>query len=171
MGWTNLTCCIYAGPRGSVVASCCDHADKSDETNGDGASGEKCESVTTPREPTSRNSLPSDDGQIPKDDPADYPEGGLRAWLVTFGAFCGMFAGFGVLNTIGIFQAYLSTHQLKRYDDSTNAWIFSIYAFVLFFCGLQIGPVFDAKGPRLLILMGSFCLIVGMMLLGLCTGR
>jgi hypothetical protein len=28
-----------------------------------------------------------------------YPEGGLRAWLVVFGSFCGMLAGFGFMNT------------------------------------------------------------------------
>lgn len=28
-----------------------------------------------------------------------YPEGGLRAWLVVFGSFCGMLAAFGFMNT------------------------------------------------------------------------
>jgi len=33
-----------------------------------------------------------------------YPEGGLRAWLVVFGSFCGMVGSFGFMNT--------STHYL-----------------------------------------------------------
>ena len=104
------------------------------------------------------------------DDPATYPEGGLRAWLVTFGSFCAMFAGFGVLNTIGVFQAYLQDNQLRHLNESQVSWIFSLYAFLTFFCGLQIGPIFDAKGPRLLILTGSVLLVISIMLVGLCTG-
>lgn len=38
-------------------------------------------------------SIPSADGD------ATYPEGGLRAWLVVFGSFCGMTAAFGFMNT------------------------------------------------------------------------
>jgi hypothetical protein len=56
-----------------------------------------------------------------------YPEGGLRAWLVVFGSFCGMLASFGFMNTLGAFQTYLSTHQLKEYNESTIGWIFSVY--------------------------------------------
>lgn len=98
-----------------------------------------------------------------------YPEGGPRAWLVVFGSFCGMIACFGVMNTIGLFQAYLSTHQLKDHSPGTIGWIFGIYVFLSFFCGLQIGPVFDLKGPRLLLLAGSILLVVAAMLLGICT--
>lgn len=98
-----------------------------------------------------------------------YPEGGLRAWLVAFGSFTAMFAGFGILNTIGIFQAYISANQLKDYDESIVSWIFSIFAFLTFFCGLQIGPIFDARGPRIMIALGSAALVVSIMLLGECT--
>ena len=90
-----------------------------------------------------------------------YPEGGLRAWLVVYGAFSGMTAGFGLMNTVGTFQAYLSTHQLASESPSTIGWIFSLYTFLAFFCGIQIGPFFDAKGPRLLVIAGTVCLIGG----------
>lgn len=100
-----------------------------------------------------------------------YPEGGARAWIVTFGCYCGMFAAFGVMNTIGIFNSYISTHQLKEYDESTISWIFSIYIFLVFFCGLQIGPIFDARGPRMLMIVGSGFLVTSIFTLGVCTGR
>ncbi|PVI06648.1 MFS general substrate transporter [Periconia macrospinosa] len=99
----------------------------------------------------------------------EYPEGGLAAWLVVLGSFSGMLAAFGMMNTVGIFQQYLSEHQLKDYDEFTIGWIFSVYVFLSFFCGIQIGPVFDAHGPRLLILAGSVCICASMLLLGLCT--
>ena len=95
--------------------------------------------------------------------PSPYPEGGLRAWLVVFGSFSGMTASFGVLNMAGTFQAYLSTHQLVNESPSNIGWIFSLYAFLTFFCGVQIGPVFDAKGPRWLVAAGSVLLFAGMM--------
>ena len=99
---------------------------------------------------------------IVKDDHT-YPEGGLTAWLVVLGSFSGMVASFGILNTVGTFQAYLSTHQLAQHSPSSIGWIFSIFAFLTFFCGVQIGPVFDAKGPRWLVAIGSILLFAGMM--------
>ena len=91
-----------------------------------------------------------------------YPEGGCRAWLVVLGSFCGMLASFGLMNSIGAFQAYLSTHQLAGQSPSKVGWIFSIYVFLAFGCGLQIGPIFDAKGPRWLVMAGTVCLVAGM---------
>ncbi|KAF1808220.1 MFS general substrate transporter [Eremomyces bilateralis CBS 781.70] len=99
----------------------------------------------------------------------DYPEGGLQGWLVVFGAFAGMMAAFGILNTAGIFQAYFAEHQLQGYDESTLGWIFSIAFFLAFFCGIQIGPIFDAHGPRLLILGGSIMLLAAVVLLSFCA--
>lgn len=104
-------------------------------------------------------------------DEVDYPEGGLRAWSVVFGSFSAMVASFGMMNSVGTFQAYLSTHQLSKFNQATTGWIFSLYTFLAFFCGVQIGPIFDARGPRALICAGSVLLIASMMLLGVCTGR
>lgn len=114
-------------------------------------------------------SAPVDSESNPLNDEEAYPEGGLTGWLVVLGSFSGMLAAFGMMNTVGVFQAYLSTHQLKDYDESTIGWIFSIYVFLSFFCGVQIGPIFDAKGPKLLILVGSILLCASMLLLGFCT--
>ncbi|EMC98719.1 hypothetical protein BAUCODRAFT_65822 [Baudoinia panamericana UAMH 10762] len=73
------------------------------------------------------------------------------------------------MNTIGIYQAYLATHQLANYSESTIGWIFSLYVFLSFFCGLQIGPIFDARGPRMLIAAGTVFLLLSIFLLGICT--
>ncbi|KAL8778022.1 MAG: hypothetical protein Q9194_002235 [Teloschistes cf. exilis] len=98
----------------------------------------------------------------PQQPEVTFPEGGLRAWLVVLGSFSGMVAGFGLMNSVGTFQAYLSTHQLADVSPSATGWIFSLYIFLAFGCGLQIGPVFDAKGPRWLVFGGTVCLVVGM---------
>jgi MFS family permease len=70
--------------------------------------------------------------------------------------------------TVGAFQTYISQNQLKDYNESTIGWIFSFYVFLSFFGGLQIGPVFDAKGPFWLIVSGSILLTGATLLLGLC---
>lgn len=98
-----------------------------------------------------------------------YPEGGVGSWLVVFGSFMGLFGSLGLVNTIGTFQAYIQEHQLKEYGSGKNGWIFGVYAFLTFLCGVQIGPIFDARGPRLLVLAGSILTIVQMIALGFCT--
>jgi len=98
-----------------------------------------------------------------------YPEGGARAWSVVFGSFCAGMIVFGVINSTAVFQQYLSMHQLSEYSPGQVGWIFSIALFLTFFCGVQVGPIFDAKGPRVLILCGSILYVLSMMLLGECT--
>jgi len=98
-----------------------------------------------------------------------YPEGGTEAWLVVFGSFLGLFGSLGLVNSIGTFQAYIESHQLKEYSSGSVGWIFGMYAFLTFFCGVQIGPIFDARGPRLLVLAGSICEMAMIILIGFCT--
>lgn len=107
----------------------------------------------------------------PSDSDSDgltYPEGGLEAWLTVLGAWSGMTAGIGLLNTVASLQSYLSTHQLSNYPLSTIGWIFSIQALLVFFCGIQIGPLFDAIGPRKLVATGSVLLVVSTIVMGEC---
>lgn len=99
-----------------------------------------------------------------------YPEGGLRAWLVVFGSWCGLFASLGIANTLGAFQAYLSENQLASYSPGQIGWIFSLYAFLSFAGGIYAGPLFDVYGPKWLVLPGSVLVVLDMFLLGICTG-
>ncbi|KAK4503639.1 hypothetical protein PRZ48_004554 [Zasmidium cellare] len=99
----------------------------------------------------------------------EYPEGGLSAWLVVLGSFCGLLAALGIMNTIGVYQSYLAENQLAGYSESTIGWIISIYVFLSFGAGLIIGPVFDKYGPRWLLAAGLVCIMLSVMLLGVCT--
>ena len=54
---------------------------------------------------------------------------------------------------------------MSDYGESSIGWIFSVYIFLTFFCGVQIGPVFDARGPRLLVLLGSILMMASLMLI------
>lgn len=109
-------------------------------------------------------SILSDDGNV-------YPEGGWEAWSVVFGSFCGMMASLGTMNTIGVFQAYISEHQLSSYTESEISWIFSVYSFLSFFGGVQVGPYFDARGPKLLVFLGSLFLVASILILGVCESE
>jgi hypothetical protein len=101
----------------------------------------------------------------------DFPEGGIKAWSVVIGSFCGSFSVFGLINSTAILLEYFSTHQLKDYTPSQIGWIFGLSLFLTFFCGAPIGPIFDAYGPRVLIFCGSVLLVASMFLLGLCTRK
>jgi MFS family permease len=81
------------------------------------------------------------------------------------------FAGLGITNTIAVFQSYVSTHQLAGYSESSIGWIFSLYTFLAFFCGIYIGPIFDKYGPRWLIAAGVVCVVTAQMLFSICTGK
>ena len=116
--------------------------------------------------------ISTEKNESPDQDEAHYfPEGGLRAWLVVLGSFSGMTASFGVLNSAGTFQVYLSMNQLAHESPSAVGWIFSLYAFLTFFCGVQIGPIFDAYGPRWLVFAGTVCLVGGMFGAAESTGK
>ncbi|EHK21336.1 uncharacterized protein TRIVIDRAFT_78422 [Trichoderma virens Gv29-8] len=101
--------------------------------------------------------------------PHTYPEGGRDAWLVVFGAWCGLTASLGIYNTSGVFEVVISQIILPEDSASTLGWLFSTYAFVNWILGVQIGPTFDAMGPRALIAAGTVCTLVGIFTLSVCT--
>jgi MFS family permease len=100
-----------------------------------------------------------------------YPEGGLKAWSVVMGSWFSLFASLGLMNTVGLFHAYVLSHQLKGQTDATVGWIFSIYTFLAFFCGVYIGPIFDKYGPRWLVVAGAACTVGGVVALSFSTGE
>ena len=116
-------------------------------------------------------SMPSAVDPASVDNEIDYPEGGRDAWLVVLGACCGLTASLGVYNTAGVFEVVISKVVLPEETPSTVAWIFSVYAFVNWICGVQVGPTFDAKGPRVLIIAGTVCTLIGIFSLSVCTGN
>ncbi|CAE6413771.1 unnamed protein product [Rhizoctonia solani] len=65
------------------------------------------------------------------DKEVEFPDGGLRAWLVTLGGFAITFSTFGFINTWGVFQAYYQETMLPDVSPSKIAWIGSVqYALV-----------------------------------------
>jgi MFS family permease len=128
------------------------------------------------QEPASEKTLPYD--QTPSGDTTPstldhdletYPEGGLEAWLVVLGCWASLTAGMGLLNVLSSLHAWISTHQLASYSSSSVGWIFSTFPFFLYFAGVQIGPIFDVYGPRVLVIAGSIGLVTSLMCLSVST--
>ena len=84
-------------------------------------------------------------GAPPGMNPADFPEGGLEAWLVVFGGWCALFCTFGLVNCIGVFEEYFVHGPLSSYGASTTSWILGIQVWVMTFSGVVVSA--SSRGP------------------------
>lgn len=120
-------------------------------------------------------------------DHAECPEGGWRAWSVVLGAWCAMVPSMGMLNTIGILDAWIGENELEALPKSQTAWIVSLYAFFLYIGGSCAGKrtmlylwqhtyhatgltrlsgaIFDRYGLRPVIIPGSIGMVASLMCL------
>ncbi|KAJ5149607.1 hypothetical protein N7448_001185 [Penicillium atrosanguineum] len=103
----------------------------------------------------------------PPDEEEDvgHPEGGWKAWSVVLGAWCAMIPAMGLLNTLGVLHAWISTHQLQNYSESSIGWIFGAYGFFLYLAGAQAGPVFDTYGSNHVVIPGSIGIVASLVCL------
>ena len=69
----------------------------------------------------------------------EFPEGGWRAWSVVLGAWCAMIPSMGMLNTIGVLDAWIGENQLAALPRPQTAWVVSLYAFFLYIGGSCAG--------------------------------
>ncbi|KAJ7580774.1 major facilitator superfamily domain-containing protein [Mycena floridula] len=99
----------------------------------------------------------------------EYPDGGLRAWLIVFGTACGTFSTFGYVNTWGVFQSYYEETLLKDYSPSTIAWIGSVQYALIFLPALVTGRLFDLGYFRLPLLCATIVMTVAVFLVAECT--
>ncbi|KAH7184565.1 major facilitator superfamily domain-containing protein [Fusarium flagelliforme] len=99
----------------------------------------------------------------------EHPEGGTKAWLTVLGAWCAMVPSMGLLNTHAVLQAWIIEHELKGLPESQIGWIFSCYAFFLYLCGAQVGPIFDAYDIRFLIIPGSIGIVLSLVFMSFST--
>ena len=101
--------------------------------------------------------------------PGPPPNGGLQAWLHVLGAFMLWFNTWGILNAFGVFQTYYESGELFTKSSSDISWIGSIQSFMLLAVGIFVGPIYDRGHLRLLLVVGSFGVVFGHMMLSLCT--
>jgi hypothetical protein len=80
-----------------------------------------------------------------------YTKGGRDDWSVVLGTFCGLTPLLSVHNILGVFSAVIAATLLPEGSPSTLGSLFLVYAFVNWVCGVQVGPILDAMGPRTLL--------------------
>lgn len=114
-----------------------------------------------------------------------YPERGWKAYGVVLGAWFVLFPASGLLNSTGIFQAWLLENDLNSYTESEVAWIFSLFAFLFFFggffvgtvsspwpisfpCSPKTGPLFDKFGSKILLPTGSVGVVTALICTSFC---
>lgn len=90
--------------------------------------------MASPNQPENEHRQPPNTDNV-----EDFPEGGWRAWSVVLGAWCAMIPSMGMLNTIGILDAWIGENQLAALPKSQTAWVVSLYAFFLYIGGSCAG--------------------------------
>ncbi|OAQ96528.1 hypothetical protein LLEC1_03089 [Akanthomyces lecanii] len=120
-------------------------------------------SSTMPPPGATKEALPQE-GEHDED---DFPDGGLRAWLVVAGGASIFFCCLGFGNSFGTFEAYYLAHQLQGQSPDNIAWIGSVSAFLPFATGVLGGPLFDRYGANV-VRPGTILYVFAMMMLSLC---
>ncbi|SPQ23062.1 da59e35e-0929-4bb4-a766-8578070a362c [Thermothielavioides terrestris] len=101
--------------------------------------------------------------------PDSPPDGGLVAWLQVVGGFLIYFSTWGLISAFPVFQAYYESGALFEASSSNISWIGSIQCFLLQLTGVLSGPIYDRGYMRALLLAGSILIVLGLMMLSLCT--
>lgn len=94
----------------------------------------------------------------------------LLACYHVLGSFFLLMNSWGIINTFGAYQTFYETDLLSgQQSSSAISWIGSLQAFALVFVGVITGPLFDRGYFRTQIVVGSFLVVFGMMMLSLCS--
>ncbi|KAF9076392.1 MFS general substrate transporter [Rhodocollybia butyracea] len=99
----------------------------------------------------------------------DFPDGGLRAWLVVLGTAFSTLASFGYINSWGVFQSYYEQTLLKDHSPSSIAWIGSLQICLVFLPALFSGRLFDLGIFKFPFMVASAVLVVSTFLVAQCT--
>ncbi|KAF2747965.1 MFS general substrate transporter [Sporormia fimetaria CBS 119925] len=141
-----------------------------DQQRQSGTPNERRSSISEKDSTTFHSLGSSDEEEIKESDPEDdFPEGGLRAWLVVLSAFLLLFPTYGFMVSIGTLQDYWHRNQLKDYSSRDVGWIPSVFFYLALCLSIFVGPLFDRYGPRWITLIGSAMFIASMFLLAECS--
>ncbi|KAH3687797.1 hypothetical protein WICPIJ_001220 [Wickerhamomyces pijperi] len=102
------------------------------------------------------------------EDGSDFPDGGLKAWSIVLGSFLGLIPVFGLLNSIGSIQTYISSNQLANVSGSLTGWIFSIYLCIATAGSIFSGTLFDRMGKKLPMSVGTVLFSLGLFMTAEC---
>ncbi|KAJ6468798.1 major facilitator superfamily domain-containing protein [Mycena sanguinolenta] len=115
----------------------------------DNASGDKEEEIDT-----------ATVASLVHDDADDFPDGGLKAWIVLFANVMGFFSTFGLVNSWGVFQAYYQQKLLHHSTPSEISWIGSVQHAMIFVPAVLVGRLFDIGYFRIPFAGGSLLIVL-----------
>jgi len=95
------------------------------------------------------------------------PDGGTLAWVQVAASFFVLMNTWGIVNTFGAYQNFYKRDLLRSHSPSAISWIGSIQGYLLLTVGALTGPCFDAGYGRFLLAIGSFLIVVGLMMTSL----
>ncbi|SMN22459.1 similar to Saccharomyces cerevisiae YOL119C MCH4 Protein with similarity to mammalian monocarboxylate permeases [Maudiozyma saulgeensis] len=108
------------------------------------------------------------DGKYVDENGRVYPDGGRDAWLVVFGSFMGLIPVFGIVNSLGAIESYVSKNQLANVSQSTISWIFSLFLVISSLSCVLTGGYFDRNGASRPIIVGILFYTGGLIALADC---
>ncbi|KAF3403517.1 putative transporter MCH4 [Penicillium rolfsii] len=109
------------------------------------------------------------EGTFPESRDEFVPDRGLRAWLQVLGSFMLLFSAGGMANTYGAYQDFYQTSNRLQASTSAISWIGSTQTALILGLGLITGPLYDNGYFFQLVWAGSFLIILGQMMLSLCS--
>lgn len=100
----------------------------------------------------------------------EYPEGGLKAYLTLLASFLGLCASFGLWNSLGAIESYVSAHILQDYPNQVGvSMIFSLFSFITMGFSMVSGILFDQYGAKIICITGTIFFVAGLMATANCT--
>lgn len=96
--------------------------------------------------------------------PNNFPDGGKDAYLTLLGSFMGLIIVFGIANSLGAIESYVSTHQLLEVKDTSVSWVFTLNLGMMYFGGVVFGELFDRFGAKKALIAATLILTGGLLL-------
>ncbi|KAF9447586.1 MFS general substrate transporter [Macrolepiota fuliginosa MF-IS2] len=116
-----------------------------------------------------------DASQLEISDHDDYPDGGMRAWLVVLGVCIAitdfmqsLLTSTGSVTVWGVFQSYYEVHTLKAYSPSQISWIGSTQYFLFLLPAQITGRLFDLGYLKIPFFFGTILFVVSTFLIAHC---
>lgn len=115
----------------------------------------------------------------------EFPDGGWQAWSVVLGSWCGMVSSFGLLNSVGVLQAWLAnkpTEGLFGFLHRVDFWCFQFLSLCYGHTNWSVpihfnhgdhsidcsGPIFDAHGLKYILIPECIGLVLSLMMFSFC---
>ncbi|CUS22805.1 LAQU0S07e00496g1_1 [Lachancea quebecensis] len=102
-------------------------------------------------------------GSDDEEDESEFPDGGVAAYLALLGSFMGLLPAWGVINSLGAIEGYISKHQLKSDSSSSVSWIFALYLAIVSASCVLTGAYFDRNGGFGAIVFGTALFVTSLM--------